>query len=57
MANYHGVLKPDQDFKMAVTYKPILASAKDIEIFTYNDTDYENIKITLTGVAIGRDNS
>ncbi|KAL1490094.1 hypothetical protein ABEB36_012836 [Hypothenemus hampei] len=50
--HYHGVMKRKQNFKLAVTYKPTIASSEDIEIFDYY-SDNENIKIIAKGIALG----
>ncbi|XP_050304797.1 uncharacterized protein LOC126742226 [Anthonomus grandis grandis] len=53
IAHYQGILKPGQDFKLAVTYMPTMAGTKDVEVYDYSDSDYELIRITLSGTAIG----
>lgn len=52
--HHQGVLAPGRNLQLLVTYQPIMRSERHLEVFDYSDSDGENIKITVKGVAEGR---
>ncbi|CAG9770863.1 unnamed protein product [Ceutorhynchus assimilis] len=53
LEHHKGELKPNQNFRLGITYKPTVVGIEDTAVYQYTDSDDELIRITLNGIAKG----